>query len=138
MKSWYRKHPQSTNASTRRRKKAIREFIQRAKNKPCTDCRLSYPYYVMDFDHVRGRKLLNLSVAVNKLLSLKKVEAEIKKCEVVCANCHRERTFTRSCRPTRKTRAASSIRATTRNRTEPSRLPGEHAENRGHLGGATT
>lgn len=96
MKRWYRKHPQSTNASAQRRKKAIKDLIQQSKRKPCADCREPYPYYVMDFDHVRGRKLLNLSTAVNKMLSLAKVKAEIKKCDAVCANCHRERTFTRA------------------------------------------
>lgn len=32
-------------------------FIQKAKEVPCTDCGNEYPYYVMDFDHVRGDKV---------------------------------------------------------------------------------
>jgi len=46
----------------------------------------------MDFDHVRGKKLK----AVGQLLtsrSLAVVIAEIAKCDLVCANCHRERTY---------------------------------------------
>lgn len=68
-------------------------LIRKSKNKPCTDCGIKYPYYVMDFDHVRGRKLLNLGAARCKPTRM--VEAEIAKCDVVCANCHRKREFRR-------------------------------------------
>lgn len=58
---------------------------------PCADCGKKYPYYVMDFDHINGQK----KDVVSKLTksSPKIVLAEIKKCEIVCANCHRMRTF---------------------------------------------
>lgn len=64
------------------------------KSKPCADCGHSYPSYVMDFDHVRGEKVDNISTLVSnqkwKLLS-----EELPKCELVCSNCHRERTHQR-------------------------------------------
>jgi hypothetical protein len=44
----------------------------------------------MDFDHVRGEKLFG--IAVNMNISWERLEAEIAKCEIVCANCHRIRT----------------------------------------------
>lgn len=58
------------------------------------DCKKRYPVYVMDFDHRDStEKLLNISKVhqhgIQKLLS------EIKKCDVVCSNCHRERTHQR-------------------------------------------
>src|SRR5436309_103995 len=67
--------------------------IWKHKNVPCADCRKRYPPYVMDFDHVRGIK----TTCVGRLLSqsIKKIEEEIAKCEVVCGNCHRERTHRR-------------------------------------------
>lgn len=95
MKQWYRDHPRSTLASAVRSKEALKDAIRDAKNAPCADCKEKYPYYVMDFDHCRGKKLLNLSTAANKMLSMRKLKAEIKKCDVVCANCHRERTARR-------------------------------------------
>jgi hypothetical protein len=49
----------------------------------------------MDFDHVRGEKVANVSVLVAGGASRRRVLAEIAKCEVVCANCHRERTHGR-------------------------------------------
>jgi len=76
-----------------RNRRAIRE----AKNVPCADCGRRYPPYVMDFDHRVGeKKTFNLSIAAGQTrLSWAKMKAEIAKCDVVCANCHRERTYQR-------------------------------------------
>lgn len=68
----------------------ILEICRAAKEKPCADCKRSYSHYVMDFDHVRGKKLFILSEA--KRFTRAQVVSEIAKCDVVCANCHRERT----------------------------------------------
>jgi hypothetical protein len=73
----------------------MRVIAVEAKNRPCADCGRSYPPYVMDFDHVRGEKVANVSVLVAGGASRRRVLAEIAKCEVVCANCHRERTHGR-------------------------------------------
>lgn len=76
-----------------RYKAEIFRFLASLKHmKPCTDCGVSYPYYVMDFDHCRGKKVLNLASAQRVCLSKKKILAEIAKCDLVCSNCHRERT----------------------------------------------
>ena len=71
-----------------------RQFIARAKQRPCADCGVSYPHYMMDFDHVTLPKLF---VIGNSYVSrsLEEVANEIEKCDVVCANCHRARTWTR-------------------------------------------
>ena len=48
----------------------------------------------MDFDHSDGStKLKNIADCVD--WSEKKILAEAEKCDVVCANCHRIRTFNR-------------------------------------------
>lgn len=71
---------------------ATREKIRAAKDKPCADCGESFPYYVMHFDHL-GDKEFDVSRGHQK--SWAKIEAEIAKCEVVCANCHAIRTHKR-------------------------------------------
>lgn len=71
--------------------KEIRELKE---STPCTDCGVNYPYYVMDFDHVRGEKSGNISHMINSAVT-KKIIEEIEKCEIVCSNCHRQRTFER-------------------------------------------
>jgi hypothetical protein len=39
-----------------KQREEIRNLIKTKKELPCTDCKQSYPYYVMDFDHVTDRK----------------------------------------------------------------------------------
>lgn len=73
---------------------AINLLIQELKNVPCADCGQKFPYYAMDFDHVRGKKIESVS-GLKKFHSISKIKKEIAKCEVVCANCHRIRTFNR-------------------------------------------
>lgn len=79
-----------TKASTR-----SKALVNIAKAKPCADCGVQYPYYVMDFDHVRGEKVFTIATKKCRYLNAKILQSEIDKCEVVCSNCHRERTYKR-------------------------------------------
>jgi hypothetical protein len=83
---------------TRQRYLNFRSIITAYKEThPCVDCGKFYAYYVMEFDHVRGVKLGNLASPGRwGCSSLEKLIAEIEKCEVVCANCHRVRTHQRA------------------------------------------
>ena len=84
-----------SKTSVRKQKEYLSRYIKEIKEKnPCMDCKVWYPYYVMDFDHVRGRKHKNVSELIDSL-SKKKIDEEIAKCEVVCSNCHRIRTHNR-------------------------------------------
>lgn len=62
---------------------------------PCMDCGGSFPIICMDFDHVRGEKVGNVADLVKKNKPFDVILAEIAKCDVVCANCHRIRTAAR-------------------------------------------
>jgi hypothetical protein len=70
------------------------DMVRKGKERPCRDCGGSFPHYVMQYDHVRGVKLSDLSSAWRSMGRLRLAE-EIAKCEVVCANCHAIRTFQR-------------------------------------------
>lgn len=72
----------------------IRLHIEKVKSVPCTDCGLRFPTFVMDFDHI-VKKSFNIADYQRMNKSLDDVKSEIEKCEVVCANCHRIRTFSR-------------------------------------------
>lgn len=61
------------------------------KEHPCIDCSESDPI-VLEFDHVKGVKVAEISKLTKNGGSWEKIEAEIGKCEVRCANCHRRRT----------------------------------------------
>jgi len=81
------------HAAVRANKKA---YIDSLKSKPCMDCRQTFPPYVMDYDHLpQFEKLFEISEAWARKLSLKKILEEIKKCELVCHNCHRIREYNR-------------------------------------------
>lgn len=62
---------------------------------PCLDCGGSFHFSAMDFDHVRGEKRWNVSQMVIKGMSIRAIDHEISKCELVCSNCHRVRTWNR-------------------------------------------
>lgn len=72
----------------------VKAFIKQAKEIPCADCGKRYPYYVMDFDHIRGRKEFTINTG-SWGRNIGRVKSEVAKCEVVCSNCHRERTYQR-------------------------------------------
>lgn len=60
----------------------------------CVDCGYKANAVALDFDHLPGCvKKFDLAQAQSRSLNL--VMAEAKKCEVVCANCHRVRTAAR-------------------------------------------
>lgn len=73
-----------------------RRIRDEAKARPCADCGVQYDPWIMQFDHVRGEKLMDIGAMINRSLSIRKLVAEIAKCDVVCANCHADRTYKRS------------------------------------------
>lgn len=92
----YRKSPkylQLQRFHGRQRHAKFRDWLARHKNKPCADCGNSYPAHIMDFDHVRDSKRKDVGTMTTYAESV--VLLEIAKCDLVCANCHRERTHRR-------------------------------------------
>jgi len=84
------KNRQNARESVRKK----RDFIHKLKDVPCFDCGGRFPYYCMDFDHRAGEvKLFTIGHSTTK--GLQQVLAEIAKCDVVCANCHRKRSHQR-------------------------------------------
>ena len=88
---YYEKNRHVYREKNRRMRQRLQQMIREAKSVPCMDCGVSYPYYAMDFDH-RGEKEGLVSVMINTL-SPNRIRAEMAKCDVVCANCHRIRTY---------------------------------------------
>lgn len=68
-------------------------YVDGLKAEPCTDCGHSFPSDAMDFDHVRGVKVANISDLLDG--SRARLDAELLKCELVCATCHRQREMNR-------------------------------------------
>jgi hypothetical protein len=65
------------------------------RGEPCADCGQVFHPAAMHWDHTGTDKLINISRAVNNGWSRERILLELAKCELVCANCHSVRTYTR-------------------------------------------
>lgn len=100
-----------------RTKKQIRDYAVRAETKawvdqlksttPCADCGGNFHPVAMDFDHI-GPKLGNIASMVSSGYKLPLIQAEIAKCQIVCANCHRIRTHLRKQNSTPRTESGAA------------------------------
>lgn len=101
-KVWYPKNKEKhiklvakNNGKYRKQKQSL---IDKLKDVKCADCGNKFPPCAMDFDHISGTKDTTIAGAVSRSWSKNRILKEVEKCEVVCANCHRIRTFiTRRC-----------------------------------------
>lgn len=75
----------------RDRIRTARAWVDAYKAQPCMDCGHRYPSPVMELDHVRGEKVDAVASMAHLGYGIEKIEAEMQKCDVVCANCHRIR-----------------------------------------------
>lgn len=91
-----RKREKQIKANKRARK--IKIFLANYKiEKGCQDCGYKKHHSALEFDHIKGKKKINIAFAK----SINQAEWEIKNCEVVCSNCHRVRSWNRlyPCKP---------------------------------------
>ena len=71
-----------------RNQKYVYEYLL---NHPCIDCGEIDPI-VLEFDHIKGQKIESVSKMIAQRTSISKIEKEIDKCKVRCANCHKRKT----------------------------------------------
>ena len=58
----------------------------------CADCNTKYPAVCLDFHHINPKdKVSEVRRMIKDDFSMKRIKAEIDKCVVLCANCHRLR-----------------------------------------------
>jgi L-lysine 2,3-aminomutase len=75
----------------RRRQDKIQWMLDYFSEHPCVDCGETDPV-VLEFDHVRGEKVAAISFMIPRGYPMAKILAEVDKCDVRCANCHRRKT----------------------------------------------
>ena len=99
-KDYYKKYYQNNKkrciSKVSKRKKKLRDWLTEFKSKKsCIDCKQVFECpEVLEFDHTGTDKRANVSSLTTKV-SQEILEKEIAKCELVCANCHRIRTWNR-------------------------------------------
>lgn len=94
-KAWYRQNADYAKQKNgevlrRNRAEARAKILDYKLRHPCVDCGEPDPI-VLDFDHFRD-KIAHVSRMVGTGRPWTTIEAEIAKCEVRCANCHRRKT----------------------------------------------
>lgn len=84
----------------RRKKKdniILNWLITKYEGVSCVDCNKTFPFCVMDFDHKPDEiKEFNISTKGQYKITpenIALVEKEISKCQLICSNCHRIRTW---------------------------------------------
>lgn len=95
-RGWYKKNK-------KRRIELVKAHVSKLSNRireykltqGCVECGYKDHFAALDFDHVRGEKLYNVSSMPSITGSWRLILEEIAKCDVVCSNCHRIRTFNR-------------------------------------------
>ena len=93
---WYYRneteHKAKVRANTARntisKAKMVYEYLS---THPCVDCGESDPV-ILQFDHVRGEKVAPVCTLVYLNVSWERLNAEMAKCEIRCANCHQRKT----------------------------------------------
>lgn len=94
-KGYYKK---KARVWSNQRLQELARIINLAKSKPCVDCGRQFPPVAMDLDHIRGVKVDDVSRLRQTHVHPDVIEAEIAKCDVRCAVCHRLKTHKKSSR----------------------------------------
>lgn len=90
-KKSYRKNIGTYQSRAARRRFEARRLIEDMKSRPCADCGGTFHYCQMDFDH-RDPSQKKKPISRLHQAGMKTLLEEIAKCDLVCANCHRDRT----------------------------------------------
>ncbi|MBT6690033.1 hypothetical protein HN903_04310 [archaeon] len=93
---WYAENKESEKAHIRKRKLEIKKWFLGYKAKlKCMKCGEKH-VATIDFHHNIGDKENGISKMVADGYSIERILRELKKCEVLCANCHRKVHFRKS------------------------------------------
>ncbi len=89
-RQWHIRHKESSGDRQRRRRREARELMNSYKQE-CIRCGYSKCKGALEFHHRDSRtKLGGITEIVHRLWKAERIIAEIAKCDVLCANCHRE------------------------------------------------
>jgi hypothetical protein len=89
---WHYRHSELNNSKTADRRERLATWVAERKvaSGGCLRCGEDDPR-CLDYHHREdAEKSMNVSTMVNDCLSREQIRQEIRKCEVLCANCHRK------------------------------------------------
>jgi hypothetical protein len=88
-KKWYLENRDKQRKAQSDRKKELREWFQEYKSTLSCKCGEDHPATI-DFHHSSGKKEHLVAHMANEGYSKERILAEIAKCTIMCANCHRK------------------------------------------------
>lgn len=89
-RKWYSKNKDTEKEHVRKRKAKIRKwFSSHKKNLKCFKCNENHPA-TLEFHHKSNNKEMGVGKMVAEGSSINRILNEIKKCCVLCANCHKK------------------------------------------------
>jgi DNA-binding transcriptional regulator GbsR (MarR family) len=90
-KKYFEEHKDEYRARCQARRENARKHVADIKSKSsCQNCGENHPA-CLDFHHNDSKqKEHNISRLISHAASIKKIDAEIAKCQILCANCHRK------------------------------------------------
>lgn len=92
---YVRNRPAFRERAKAQRKREM-EYVASLKSKPCMDCGGTFHFAAMDFDHRDSNEKIGTVSYMAGQINRKALDEEIAKCDLVCSNCHRVRTFNRN------------------------------------------
>ena len=91
-KGWYQQHKGEVIAKRKKRQLEIRHWFMRYKSTLyCMDCGMSHPAILQFHHRNRAEKSFTIADVVRRAASIKQITNEMKKCDVLCVNCHAKR-----------------------------------------------
>ena len=98
-KRYYKENKVSHREVVGKRNQRVRlenrnRYLEYLRTHPCVDCGNS-DIRVLEADHLKDKKA-NVGTLITTGYSWDTIELELAKCEIVCANCHRIRTYSRN------------------------------------------
>jgi len=93
-REWYTKNKKSEKAHVKRRKDKLRKWFWDYKKKlKCSICGEKHPS-TLEFHHKNNsKKDKNVCKMVCDGMSIKRILNEIKKCQILCSNCHKKKHY---------------------------------------------
>lgn len=87
--NWYQKHKDEVMAKGKRTKNEIKEWYREYKRTLyCTICGENHPACLQFHHRNKAEKSFNIADMARRPTSKKRIINEIKKCDVLCVNCH--------------------------------------------------
>lgn len=91
----YLKNIEKVKEKNKTYREKVRDYVRKEKeSNPCMDCGINYPYYIMEYDHTESNKIKTVSWLASSG-TIDQVIQEINKCDLICSNCHKARTWNR-------------------------------------------